>query len=134
MTGTLQIHTLFARTLIDPGSTHSFVSVYFAGLLGMPIDNMDFNLFVATPLGDSVVLNKIIRDCCVMIGYKEMPVDLVLLNLQDFDVISRMDWLASYHAFVDCFRKNVIFSIPGQPKFNFEGKHTDKPLCMISAL
>ena len=70
----------------------------------------------------------------MMIGYREMPVDLVLLNLQDFDVISRMDWLASYHAFVDCFRKNVIFSIPGQPKFNFEGKHTDKPLCMISAL
>ena len=70
----------------------------------------------------------------MMIGYREMLVDLVLLNLQDFDVILRMDWLASYHASIDCFRKNVIFSIPGQPKFNFEGKHTDKPLCMISAL
>ena len=56
--GTLQIHTLFARALIDPGSTHSFVSVSFAGLLGMPIDNMNFDLFVATPLRDSVVVNK----------------------------------------------------------------------------
>ena len=45
-----------------------------------------------------------------------------------------MDWLASYHAFVDCFRKRVIFSIPGQPKFNFEGKHTNRPLHMISSL
>ena len=70
----------------------------------------------------------------MMIGYKEMPIDLVLLNLQDFDVISRMDWLASYHAFVDCFRKNVIFSLPGQLEFNFEEKHIDRPLCMISAL
>ena len=119
VTGTLQIHTLFARTLIDPGSTHSFVSVYFAGLLGMPIDNMDFDLFVATPLGDSVVLNKIIRDCCVMIGYREMTVDLVLLDLQDFDVILGMDWLASYHALVDCFGKRVTFNIPGQPDFQF---------------
>ena len=29
----------------------------------------------------------------MMIGYREMPVDLVLLDLQDFDVILGMDWL-----------------------------------------
>ena len=57
VTSTLRIHTLFARALIDLGSTHSFVSVSFAGLLGMPIDNMDFDLFVATPLGDFVMVN-----------------------------------------------------------------------------
>ena len=113
--GTLQIHTLFARALIDLGSTHSFVSVSFARLLGMLIDNMDFDLFIATPLGESFVVNQILRDCYVMIGYKEMTVDLVLLGLQDFDVILGMDWLASYHAFVDCFGKRVTFSIPGQP-------------------
>ncbi|RVW18710.1 hypothetical protein CK203_099060 [Vitis vinifera] len=39
-----------------------------------------------------------------------------------------MDWLASYHASVDCFGKRVTFSIPGQPDFSFEGKHVDKPL------
>ena len=91
MTGTLRIHTLFARALIDPDSMHSFVSVSFVGLLGIPIDNINFDLFVATPLGDFVVVNKILRDCCVMIGYREMTVDLVLLELQDFDVILGMD-------------------------------------------
>ena len=34
VTGTFRIHTLFFRALIDLGSTHSFVSVFFAGLLG----------------------------------------------------------------------------------------------------
>ena len=63
---------------------HSFVSVSFAGLLGMSIDNMDFDLFVATPLGESVVVSKILRDFCVMIGYREITIDLVLLGLQDF--------------------------------------------------
>ncbi|RVW43163.1 ATPase 11, plasma membrane-type [Vitis vinifera] len=53
---------------------------------GISIDNMNFDLFVATPLGDFVV---------------------------DFDVILGMDWLASYHAFVDCFGKRVTFRIPG---------------------
>ena len=79
--GTLRIHTLFSRALIDPGSTHFFVSVSFTGLLGMLIDNMDFDLFVATPLRDFVVVNKILRDCCEMIVYREMTVDLVLLDL-----------------------------------------------------
>ena len=45
-----------------------------------------------------------------------------------------MDWLASYHAYVDCFEKRVTFSIPNQPEFSFEGNHMDKPLYVISAL
>ena len=132
--GTIRIHTLFASALIDPGSTHSFVSVSFTTLLGIPVASMDFDLIVATPVGDSVVTRKMLKDCLVMIGYREMPVDLVLLDLQDFDVILGMDWLASYHASVDCFRKRVTFSIPGQPEFSVEGKHVDRPLHMISAL
>ena len=80
------------------------------------------------------MVNKILRVCCVMIGYREMIVDLVLLDLQDFDVILGIDWLASYHASVDCFRKRVTFSIPGQLDFSFGGKHVDKPLHMILAL
>ncbi|KAL6323506.1 hypothetical protein AAG906_039083 [Vitis piasezkii] len=124
VTSTLRIHTLFSRALIDPGSTHSFVFISFPGFLGMLIDNMDFDLFVATPLGDFVVVNKILRDFCAMIGYREMTVDLVLLELQDFDVILGIDSLASYLASADCFGKRVIF----------EGKHVDKPLRMISAL
>ena len=100
----------------------------------MSIDNMDFDLFVATPLGDLAIVNKILRDCCVMIGYREMTIDLVLLDLQDFDVILGMDLLASYHASIDYFGKRVTFSILGQPDFSFEGKQVDKPLRMISAL
>ena len=63
------------------------------------------------------MVNKILRDCCVMIGYREMTVDLILFDLEDFDVILGMDWLASYHAYVDCFGKRVTFSIPGQLDF-----------------
>ncbi|RVW11915.1 Retrovirus-related Pol polyprotein from transposon 17.6 [Vitis vinifera] len=65
--------------------------------------DMDFDLIVATPMGDSVVASRMLRN-------------------------------SSYHASVDCFEKRVTFSIPGQPKFSFEGKHVDRPLRMISAL
>ena len=33
--GTIRIHTLFAKALIDPSLTHYFVSISFVGLLGM---------------------------------------------------------------------------------------------------
>ena len=99
--GTLRIH----RELIDPGSTHSFVSIYFVGLLGMHISAMDFDLIVAIPMGDSIMTSRILKINFVMIGYRDMPIDLVLLNLQDFDVILGIGWLALYHASIDCFGK-----------------------------
>ncbi|RVW98888.1 Transposon Ty3-G Gag-Pol polyprotein [Vitis vinifera] len=83
---------VFAMTHRDAQATSDVVTVSFAGLLGLPVASMDFDLIVATPVGDSVVA-------------------------------------------VECLEiKRVTFSIPGQPKFSFEGKHVDRPLRMISAL
>ncbi|RVW20291.1 Retrovirus-related Pol polyprotein from transposon 17.6 [Vitis vinifera] len=94
---------VFAMTHRDAQATSDVVTVSFAGLLGLPVASMDFDLIVATPVGDSVVASRMLRN-------------------------------SSYHASVDCFEKRVTFSIPGQPKFSFEGKHVDRPLRMISAL
>nr|CAN77636.1 hypothetical protein VITISV_013880 [Vitis vinifera] len=104
---------VFAMTHRDAQATSDVVTVSFVGLLGMPVASMYFDLVVATPMGVSVMTSKMLRDCLVMIGYREMPVDLVLLDLQDFDVILGMNWLTSYHASINCFGKMVIFSIPG---------------------
>ena len=68
----------------------------------MPIASMDFDLIITTPIEDFVMTSRMLRECLVMIGYREMLVDIVLLNLQDFDVILGMDWLASYHVSIDC--------------------------------
>ena len=81
VTGIIRIHTLFTSSLIDPGSTHSFILVSFAGLLGMLVASMHFDLIIATPIGDSVVTSKMLRDYLVIIGYREMLVNLVLLDL-----------------------------------------------------
>ena len=82
----------------------------------------------------SIVASRMLRDCLVMIGYREMSADLVLLDLLDFHVILGIDWLASYHPPMDCFGKRVMFHILSQSKFSFEGKHVDCPLRIISTL
>lgn len=40
--------------------------------------------------------------------------DLILLDLQDFDVILGMDRLVTHHAKVDCYSKEATISIPNQ--------------------
>ena len=131
---TIWIHTLFAKALIDLSSTHFFISVSLTGLLGMLVASLNFDLIVATLMGDSVVASSMLRDCLMMIYYRKMLVNLILLDFQDFDVILGMDWLASYNASIDCLRKKVMFSILGQLEFSFKGKHVGKPLRMILTL
>ena len=79
-TSTIRIDTLFARTLIDPNSIHSL----FQYLLLVFWVCLDFDLIVAIPMTQSIVDNIVFGGCHVMIGYKDMSIDLVLLNLQDF--------------------------------------------------
>lgn len=73
--------------MTNPGSTHSFILISYNGLLGISVASMDFDLIVATPMGDSVKANKILWDWLVMIGYREISIDLVLLDFKDFDLI-----------------------------------------------
>ena len=100
----------------------------------MLVASLDFDLIVVTPMRDSVVASSMLRDCLMMIYYRKMLVNLILLDFQDFDVILGMDWLASYNASIDCLRKKVMFSILGQLEFSFKGKHVGKPLRMILTL
>ena len=78
----------------------------------MLVTSMNFDLIIATPLEHSIKDNIMFRGYLVMISYREMPVDLVILNLYDFDVILGLDLLASYHASIDCFGKRMTFHIP----------------------
>ena len=59
--------------------------------------------------------------------------DLILLQLHDFDIILGMHWLATHHVLVGCFAKRVTFRISGQPKFCFEGSssHTSVQLILV---
>ena len=63
-----------------------------------------------------------------------MPVNLVLLDVMDFDVILGMDWLSQHFATVDCRRKEVIFRIPNDEEFKFVGDKSSAPQNLISAI
>ena len=60
--------------------------------------------------------------------------DLILLQLHDFDIILGMDCLVTHHSLVDCFPKRVTFHISRQPEFCFEGSSSDTPIQLISIM
>ena len=84
-------------------------------LLHLLPEYLDVPLSVATPLGDSSTLDLICRGCVVGLDFVEFGVDLIVLQMSEFDVILGIDWLSSYHVSLDCFAKTVSLRVPGKP-------------------
>ena len=135
VTGMLIVCDKNARVLIDPGSTHSFISPSFMmHVEGVSLIPLDYDVYISTPIGDVVNISNVYRDCMLKIGNNELLVDLMPLYMQDFDIILGMNWLSSYHASIDCFEKKVIFKIPGEIEFYFQGDKVKSGVHIISAI
>lgn len=52
-------------------------------------------------MGDFIVARKLYRGCVISVCDRETPVDLIELEILDFDVILGMDWLHSFYASLD---------------------------------
>ena len=61
------------------------------------------------------------------ISEKELVVDLISLHIHDFDLILGMDWLATYHASIDYFKKEVVYKLPNEVEFSFQGERAIAP-------
>ena len=72
--------------------------------------------------------------CRVIIEGHEFRANLVLLDIQDFNVILGMDWLSRHHATMDCFRKEVKFCRLGELEIIFCGVRKILSLSMMSVM
>lgn len=99
------IYKHLAKVLIDPESTHSFISHAFA--LCLKVNPIPLNWISAT----STVMNNILyadvvyKSCTIKVANRELEVDLTLLNIKNFEIILRIDWLTSYLTNVDYISK-----------------------------
>ena len=96
------ICSVSALVLFDLEATHSFLSPHLAKQLGRQAGRLERPLSVATPIGRSLEVSVVYRDCEVLIGGHNLPADLILLHMVDFDSILGMDWLSTHHATLDC--------------------------------
>ena len=134
MTGTIQVFESDAYVLIDPGATHSFISAKFIAQVNIEIQPIDCSMVVSLPTGDSRIADRVYMGCRVIIEGHEFMANLVLLDIQDFDVILGMDWLSRHRATMDCFRKEVKFCRPGEPEITFCGVRKILSWSMMSVM
>ncbi|WMV55096.1 hypothetical protein MTR67_048481 [Solanum verrucosum] len=130
--GILSVCSLNAIALVDPGSTHSYVSSYFAIRFDKLPKLLKDLFLVATPVGESLLVKRVYHSSQICAQGKGTLVDLFVLDMVDFDLIIGMDWLASCHAIVDCHSKIVHFNIPGEPSFMLQGDQVSPPNNMIT--
>ena len=84
-------------------------------------------LSIFTPLSDSLDKDVFLPECPILVGSRELPIDLVLLDVMEFDVILGMDWLSQHYAVVDYWSKEMIFRIPDEEEFKFVGDKSFAP-------
>jgi len=93
--------TLPTKVLFDASATHSFINAATAKRIACAVEDMNVHLCVSTPIGSVYQTDQIVRDCSIVIQNREF-IDLVVLDIQGYDVILGMDWLTAYQATIDC--------------------------------
>lgn len=114
--GTLFIFGRKARSLIDSGATHSFLSHVFTTYADYMLEPLDSDLVITTHLGDSLLAYEVYKDCMIRVNDWELKANLIFLDIHDFDIMMGMDFLVANHASVELFRKEVVFKRPGEPE------------------
>ncbi len=65
--GTFSIFDRDVYVLFNPGSTHSYVFARTACFTDIPCMKMDFEMLVTSPLGQEVRVNRLYKDCPLVI-------------------------------------------------------------------
>ena len=74
----------------------------------------------STPVGESILSDRIYRDSLVSVNHKITMVDLLELEMVDFDGILGMDWFHAYDALIDCRNRVVKFQFPNNSSLGVE--------------
>ena len=131
--GNFQIFDTTVHALIDPGSTHSYICIDIPIVKNLPRSGTEYDILVTNPLGHSVIVNRMYRDCPILIREYEFLGDLIELSFKEFDVILGMDWLSRHQVMVDCRMKRVTLRTPNEDEVTFIGERSNHLSNVISA-
>ena len=76
---------------------------------------------VSTPVGESVVAKRVYINCPMMLPNRVSYVNIVELDIFDFDVILGIDWVHACFASIDCRTRVVRFNFPNKPVVELKG-------------
>ena len=116
---------LWTKILFDYGASHSFVAASSVDVLGLEVETLDDPLHVSSPLGTRVRIDHICRDCELEISEILLTVDLLMMDISDFDVILGMDWLTEHRVVIDCDSRRITTYTRDGIRVTFQGERHD---------
>ena len=131
--GNFQIFDTTIHTLIDPGSTHSYICIDIPSVKNLPRSGTEYDILVMNLLRHSVIVNRVYRECPIQIREYEFPGDLIELSFNEFDVILGMDWLSRHQVMVDCRMKRVTLRTLNEDEVTFISERSNRLFNVISA-
>ncbi|GJR76458.1 putative reverse transcriptase domain-containing protein [Tanacetum coccineum] len=107
MTGTFLLNNRYASILFDTGADRSFVSIAFSSHMDITPSTLDHYYDVELADERIIGLNTILRGCTLNLLNYPFNINLMPIELDSFDAIIGMDWLAKYQAIIVCAEKIV---------------------------
>ena len=109
------------HALIDPGSTHSYVCIEHIFDKMTAVEQLSYDMHVTSPLGHNVNVNRVYKNCSIIIHNKEFSTNLIALPFCEFYLILGMDWLSKHRAIIDCDKKIVVLRCSDQSEVIVHG-------------
>ena len=89
-----------------------------------PLEALEESWHVNSPLGIRARIGTICRGCELEISGTLLTVDLRIMDMSEFEVILRMDWLIAYRVIIDCERRRVTAYTQDGTRMEFQGGQT----------
>ena len=106
--GIFSLYDIEINALIDPGFTHSYICTEHVCDRMPSVEQLPYDMHVTSLLGHSVNINRVYKNCSIVINDRGFFVDLIALSFRDFDLILGMDWLSKYQVIVDCDKRSEV--------------------------
>ena len=90
-----------------------------------PLETLEKPLYVSSPLGIRARIEMICSGCELEISGTLLTVDLRIMDMSEFDVILKMDWLTAYRVIIDCERRRVTAYMQDGTRVVFQGDKHD---------
>ena len=92
---------------------------------GLEVETLDEPLHVNSPLGTKARIDRIYQGCELEISGILLTVDLRVMDMSEFKVILRMDWLTIHRIVIDCDRMRITAYTPYGTCVVFQGNRHD---------
>ncbi|XP_022032961.1 uncharacterized protein LOC110934075 [Helianthus annuus] len=132
ITGTYLVNDVYARVLFDTGANRSLVSTTFRPYLNQASQTLYHTFTVEMANGSQREIVDIVKNCKISLKNHVIPIDLMPMELGEFDIVIGMDWLTPYHAEVICDKRIVRLRLPNGKQLTVSGDRTDKTKNLIT--